>query len=94
MTLQEITQKFLQNQKLLTTLLGTENKTLVESSFDNTWGTGIHIASRDALVQSKWKGVGLLGKILMGIQDKQLESHSHSHPSTKDNDINIGDSQA
>ena len=70
-----ISQKFLQNRKLMTSLLETENKTLVESSFDDIWGTGIHIASRDALMRDKWRGVGLLGKILMGICDSQKESN-------------------
>ena len=70
-----ISQKFLQNRKLMTSLLETENKTLVESSFDDIWGTGIHIASRDALMRDKWRGVGLLGKILMGIRDSQKESN-------------------
>ena len=54
-----ISQKFLQNRKLLSALLETENKTLVESSFDDIWGTGVHIASRDALIRSKWQGEGL-----------------------------------
>ena len=65
-----ICQKFLQNEKLLETLLETGTKTLVESSFDDIWGTGIHIASRDVLERSKWRGTGLLGKILMGIRDQ------------------------
>ena len=39
------------------------------------WGTGIHIASRDALMRDNWRGVGLLGKILMGICDRQKESN-------------------
>ena len=58
----------------MTSLLETENKTLVESSFDDIWGRGIHIASRDALARDKWRSVGLLGKILMGIHDKQKET--------------------
>ena len=58
----------------MTNLLETKNKTLVESSFDDIWGTGIHIASRDALTRDKWRSVGLLGKILMGIPDKQKET--------------------
>ena len=78
-----ISQKFLQNRKLMTSLLETENKTLVESSFDDIWGTGIHIASRDTLTRDKWRGVGLLGKILMGIRDKQRESNL----STNDTDM-------
>ena len=69
-----IYQKFLQNRDLLATLLDTGNKTLIEASFDDIWGTGIHIASRDALIRSKWRGIGLLGKILMRVQDSQKES--------------------
>ena len=38
-----IHQKYLQNRNLLVTLLDTDNKTLVEASFDDIWGTGIHI---------------------------------------------------
>ena len=58
----------------MTSLLETKNKTLVESSFDDICGTGIHIASRDALMRDKWRSVGLLGKILMGIHDKQKKT--------------------
>ena len=80
-----ISQKFLQNRTLMTYLLETENKTLVESSFDDIWGTGIHIASRDALTRDKWRSVGLLGKILMGVRDRQKESTVL----TNDRDMNI-----
>ena len=37
----------------MTSLLETGNKTLVESSFDDIWGTGIHIASKDALTRGQ-----------------------------------------
>ena len=43
-----ITQKFLQNQPLLATLMDTGNKTIVESSHDTIWGTGAHLGSKDA----------------------------------------------
>ena len=69
-----IQQKFLQNRNLLVTLLDTNNKTLVKASFDDIWRTGIHISSRDALIRSKWQGIGLLGKILMRVRDNQKES--------------------
>ena len=71
----------------MTYLLETENKTLVEASFDDIWGTGIHIASRDALTMDKWRSIGLLGKILMGVRDRQKESTV----STIDRDIHIDD---
>ena len=53
----------------------TGNKTIVESSWDEVWGTGKHIGSKDALNKNKWTSNGLLGKILMGIRDKQLEPY-------------------
>ena len=68
-----ITQKFLQNQSLLATLMDTGNKTIVESSHDTIWGTGTHLGSKDALNKQKWTGTNILGKILMGIRDKQIE---------------------
>ena len=83
-----ISQKFLQNRKLMTSLLETENKTLVEYSFDDIWGTGIHIASKDALTRDKWRGVGLLGKILMGIRDKQKETATDTDMVTDHSNLN------
>ena len=70
-----ITQKFLQNETLLCYLMETGNKTIVESSWDEVWGTGKHIGSKDALNKNKWTSNGLLEKILMGIRDKELEPY-------------------
>ena len=70
-----ILQKFLQNETLLRYLMETGNKTIVESSWDDIWGTGQHIGGKEALNKNKWTSVGLLGKILMGIRDKQLEPY-------------------
>ena len=53
--------------------MDTGNKTIVEASFDDIWGTGSHISSKDALNKNKWRGTNILGKILMGIRDKQVE---------------------
>ena len=72
-------------------MLETGNRTLVEASFDDIWGTGIHITSRDALEKNKWRSVRLLGKILMGIRDSQIESHTN--PSTENTDTNMAESQ-
>ena len=68
-----ITEKFVQNRNLLSYLMDTGNKTIVEASFDDLWGTGSHISSKDALNKNKWRGTNILGKILMGIRDKQVE---------------------
>ena len=64
-----ITAKFLQNPKLLKTLVSTEGKTLVESSKDTLWDTGIPLQSDDALTPAKWKNTGILGEILMDIRE-------------------------
>ena len=68
-----ITEKFAQNANLLSYLMDTGNKTIVESSYDDIWGTGQHISTKEALIRNKWTSVGLLGKILIGIHDKQIE---------------------
>ena len=57
----------LQNDHLMERLLDTGEKTLVEASYDETWGTGQHLGSRDCLTKSKWKSIGILGRILMRI---------------------------
>ena len=56
--------KFLQNEHLMEKLLDTGDKTLVEASYDEAWGTGQHLGSRDCLTESKWKSTGILGRIL------------------------------
>ena len=62
--------KFLQNAHLMERLLDTGNKTLVEASYDEIWGTRQHLGSRDCLVRNKWKSSGILGRILMWIRNE------------------------
>ena len=62
--------KFQQNDHLMERLLDTADKTLVEASYDEAWGTGQHLGSRDCLVKSKWKLIGILGRILMRIRSE------------------------
>ena len=69
-----IRQKFVQNPFLQEYLLETGNKTLVESSYDNVWGTGIPLGSADCLNPTKWKSIGILGNILMKIRNNIPES--------------------
>ena len=64
-----IKEKFLQNPSLMETLLNTGNKTLVESSYDDVWGTGVPLSNRNCLVQEQWKSFGILGRILMNIRE-------------------------
>ena len=62
--------KFVQNNHLMEKLLDTGEKTLVEASYDEAWGTGQHLGSKDCLIRSKWKSVGILGRILMKIRSE------------------------
>ena len=64
-----VKQKFLQNQHLLDELLQTGNKTLVESSYDDVWETGIPLSNRNCLVKEQWKSFGIIGRILMNIRE-------------------------
>ena len=78
-----IRQKFVQNPSLQNYLLDTGNKTLVEASYDNVWGTGIPLGSVDSLNPTKWKSIGILGKILMKIRDSNYESTAPSENEDK-----------
>ena len=63
-------EKFAQNEELKRVLVNTGNKTLVESSYDQTWGTGIPLTDPSCLDQSKWCSPGLLSRLLMDIRSK------------------------
>ena len=63
-------EKFAQNEELKRVLVNTGNKTLVESSYDQIWGTGIPLNDPSCLDQSKWYSPGILGKLLMDIHSK------------------------
>ena len=73
-----IRQKFVRNPSLQNYLLDTGNKTLVEATYDNVWGTGIPLGNADSLNPTKWKSIGILGKILMKIRDSTYESTAPS----------------
>ena len=57
--------KFKGNPCLAEMLLSTGNQTIVEATFDTMWGTGIPLHQSDCLDSRKWKGIGLLGELLM-----------------------------
>ena len=63
-------EKFAQNEELKRVLVNTGNKTLVESSYDQIWGTGIPLNDPSCLDQSKWQSPGNLSKLLMNIRSK------------------------
>lgn len=61
--------KFSQNEKLLTYLLSTGDKILVEASpKDTIWGIGLDQFSPDAIHPNKWMGENLLGFALMEVR--------------------------
>ena len=68
-----IRQKYVQNPKLYNYLLDTGNKTIVEATYDETWGTGKPLGNVHCLNPAKWTSVGILGKILMRIRDSTYE---------------------
>ena len=50
-----IQEKFQQNDHLIEKLLETEDKTLIKASFDDIWGTGQSLGSKDCLNSRSWK---------------------------------------
>ena len=50
-------------------LKATSPVTITEASSDKTWGTGIPLRDRTALVQDKWESQGWLSKMLHTIRD-------------------------
>ncbi|KAL0215932.1 hypothetical protein P9112_008116 [Eukaryota sp. TZLM1-RC] len=62
--------KFSQNAEFLDALLNTGDSILVEASpFDKIWGIGLDEANPDALNPSRWKGLNLLGKVLVELRE-------------------------
>ena len=65
-----IFEKFNQNENLKRVLVNTGNKTLVESSYDQIWGTGIPLTDPACLDKTKWSNPGIMSKLLMDIRQK------------------------
>lgn len=66
--------KFSQNEDLKTFLLKTENRVLVEASpYDRIWGIGLSKNSDKANYPEQWRGLNLLGFVLMEVRDEILE---------------------
>ena len=70
MCFEGLKEKFAQNPTLVETLLKTNNKTLVECSFDRIWGNGIPLGDRSCMDRQKWYSVGILGEMLMEIRSQ------------------------
>ena len=66
--------KFEQNQHLMDTLIEkTGSKKIVECANDRLWETGVNLNRDDCLNPEKWISPGILGKILEGIRDSNME---------------------
>jgi ribA/ribD-fused uncharacterized protein len=64
-------EKFNQNPKLKEALLNTGTSTMVEASpVDRIWGIGLAEDHPDATNPVKWRGLNLLGIVLMKVRDK------------------------
>ena len=70
MCFEVLKEKFAQNPTLVETLFKTNNKTLVECSFDRIWGNGIPLGDRSCMDRQKWYSVGILGEMLMEIRNQ------------------------
>ena len=64
-----ILEKFSQNPSLNNVLQKTRNKTIIEYSYDRTWGTGVPLHSPDALNTECGTSDNLLGRMLMNVRD-------------------------
>lgn len=61
--------KFSQNSELKKKLLSTKELHLVEASpYDNIWGIGLDQDHPDATNPQNWKGLNLLGEVLMKVR--------------------------
>ena len=62
--------KFTQNEDFFTRLMETGSRTLVEASpMDRIWGIGIKANEERAYHPDRWKGMNLLGKVLMEVRE-------------------------
>ena len=53
-------------------LQSTNTKTILEASYDITWGTGIPLDSADALIEEKWYNKGWMSDILTSMKDQNM----------------------
>ena len=62
--------KFSSSADLRAQLLATENKLLAEASpYDKIWGIGLAPSDKSAENPDNWKGLNLLGKVLMKVRE-------------------------
>ena len=81
--------KFSQNEHLKDALLNTGDLTLVESSYDKHWGTGIPLHDYRCLISSRWHTQGLLGIMLQHVRTRlKLENQPPSTPTSENMETN------
>ena len=68
-------------------LLNMGTKNLVESSYDDLWGTGIPLSDPAVLDESRWKTVGLLRKMLMSVRSEKLAIISGNNEASMEESI-------
>ena len=78
-------EKFNQNENLMRVLVNTGNKTLVESSYDQIWGTGIPLSDPACLDRTKWYNPGIMSKLLMDIRQELIQDQAESR--TTENEL-------
>ena len=78
-------EKFNQNDNLRRVLVNTGNKTLVESSYDQIWGTGIPLTDPACLDRTKWYNPGIMSKLLMDIRQELIQNQVESR--TTENEL-------
>ena len=67
--------KFKDNPCLAEMLLSTKEQTIVVATYDTMWGTRVPLHQADCLDNHKWKGIGLLGEMLMTTRSKLQDTH-------------------
>ena len=73
-------------------LINTGTKNLVESSYDDLWGTGIPLSDPSVLDEARWKTVGLLGKMSMSVRSEKLGIISGNDEASMEESVStIGD---
>ena len=61
-------------------LIATGEKTIMESSYDDIWGTGLPLSDSGCLDNSKWKLTGILGRTLMNIREQLSSTNMECQP--------------
>ena len=67
----------------------TVGKTIIESTSDSFWGSGVPLHRHDCLNPRQWLSKGIMSEILMDIRDElKAEIVQQSHPQSTPNPTN------